>query len=120
MLQIQLGHERPVDPANDWLERSRVGSWPGMSEEQAWITGRGVWVFNTDRALRQDEVQIVDPSGTVLAVARIDGITKCGDRHYALEGSLLLGDPRVGNPTPTPHPSRNAVAYFDDSPRLRR
>lgn len=118
MLQIQLGPERSA-PADDWLDRSRIGSWPGMSEQDAWLAGRGVWVLDTDRALKQDEVQIVDLAGTVLAVARITGITKCGDR-YALEGDLLLGDARVGQPTATPHPSRNSVAYFDDSPRRRR
>lgn len=117
MLQIQLGPERPA-PVGDWLDRSRIGSWPGMSEHDAWEAGRGVWVFNTDRALKQDEVQIVDLAGTVLAVARITGITKCGER-YALEGELLLGDDRVGQPTATPHPSRNSVAYFDDPPRRR-
>jgi hypothetical protein len=90
-----------------------------MSEHDAWQAGCGVWVLNTDRALKQDEVQIVDLEGTVLAAARITGITKCGDR-YALVGELLLGDARVGQPTATPHPSRNSVAYFDDSPRLRR
>lgn len=118
MLQIQLGPERPA-PADDWLERARIGSWLGISEQDAWQTGRGVWKFDADRALKQDEVQIVDLVGTVLAVARITGITKCGDR-YALEGELLLGDARVGQPTATPHPSRNSVAYFDDPVRSRR
>jgi hypothetical protein len=47
----------------------------------------------------------------VLAVARITGISKCEGGRYALEGELLAGDPRVGQLTPTPHPSRNPVAY---------
>jgi len=119
VLQIQLGPERAVEPSSDWLARSRIGSWPGMSEQDAWTAGRGVWVLDTDRALKQDEVQIVDLAGTVLAVAEIIGITKCGTR-YALEGRLLLGDARIGNPTASPHPSRNSVAYFDDSHRAMR
>jgi hypothetical protein len=86
-----------------------------MSEHEAWAAGRGVWKFNADRALQQEEVHVVDLAGTVLAVAEITGITKCGDR-YALEGGLLLGDSRVGQPTATPHPSRNSVAYFENSP----
>lgn len=119
MLQIQLGRKQSVDPADDWLDRSYIGSESGMSEPEAWTAGRGVWRLDTDRALKQDEVQIVDLAGTVLAVATITGLTKCGG-YYALEGELLLGDARVGKPTTTPHPSRNSVAYFDDSPRLRR
>ncbi|NUU23165.1 MAG: hypothetical protein HOV68_16880 [Streptomycetaceae bacterium] len=110
MLQIQLGKERPAFVDDD-LGRMRIGSWPGMSEQDAWLAGRGVWKLNAERALAQDEVQIVDLAGTVLAVARITGITKCRDR-YALEGDVLLGDPRVGQPTAHPQPSRNAVAYF--------
>jgi hypothetical protein len=119
VLQIQMGRERPVDPAADWLGRSSIGARPGMSETEAWMAGRGVWLLNTDRALRQDEVQFIDPSGTVLAVATITGLTKCGG-YFALEGKLLLGDPRVGQPTTTPHRSRNPVAYFDDAPPRRR
>lgn len=111
MLQIQLGADRPLDPAPDGLGRSRVGSRPGMSEEEAWLAGRGVWKFKADRALAQEEAQIVDLEGTVLVVAKITGITKYGDR-YALEGDPLLGDPRVGQPTSTPHRSRNSVGYF--------
>jgi len=111
MLQIQLGADRSVDPHKDWLDRSRIGSRPGISEPDAWLAGRGVWKFNADRALAEDEAQVVDTQGLVLAVATITGITKCGDR-YALEGNLLVGDPRVGQPTPTAHPSRNPVAYI--------
>lgn len=54
--------------------------------------------------LAEDQVQIVDTQGLILAVARIEGITKCGE--------LLLGDSRVGQATTTPHPSRNPVAYI--------
>lgn len=110
MLQIQIGPERQLDPEDDCLGRSSMGSHPGMSEQDAWTAGRGVWKFNADRALTEEEVQIVNTEGTVLAIATVRGISKCGDR-YALEGDLLLGDPRVGRPTSTPHPSRNPVAY---------
>lgn len=109
MLQIQIGPERDAGPG-DSLERSTVGWRPGMSEDDAWQAGRGVWKFRADRALAQDEAQIVNTEGLVLAVARITGISKHGDR-YALEGQLLRGDSRVGHPTVSPHPSRNPVAY---------
>ncbi|WP_127361661.1 hypothetical protein [Actinacidiphila soli] len=109
MLQIQLAAERAA--VNDSMGRTLIGWRPGMSEDEAWEAGRGVWKFNADRALAQDEVQIVSPEGTVLALATITGISKHGDR-YALEGELLRGDPRVGRITSTPHRSRNSVAYF--------
>lgn len=110
MLQIRLGAGRPAD-ADDGLGRTMIGWRPGMSEDEAWQAGRGIWKLNADRALSQDEVQIISTNGTVLAVAKITGISKHGDR-YALEGDLLRGDARVGRLTPSPHLSRNPVTYI--------
>lgn len=110
MLQIQIGRRKDAI-AGDELGRSFIGWFPGISEAEAWGASRGTWKFKADRALEEDEAQIVNTQGTVLAVARITGISKCDGGRYALEGELLAGDPRVGQPTPTPHPSRNPVAY---------
>lgn len=110
MLQIQIGAERAAD-AGDSLGRTVLGWRTGMSEDEAWQAGRGVWKFNADRALSQDEVQIINTSGMVLVVAKITGISKHGDR-YALEGDVLRDDPRVGRPTTSPHLSRNPVTYI--------
>ncbi|MEU9759146.1 hypothetical protein [Streptomyces sp. NPDC047985] len=110
MLQIRIGAERAAE-AGDGLARTALGWRPGMSEDEAWEAGRGVWKFNADRALSQSEAQIINPAGTVLVVARITGISK-HDGRYALEGEILRGDPRVGRPTPSPHLSRNPVTYI--------
>lgn len=113
MLQIRLGRFQAAE-SDDPLGRSTIGYHPtGMTEAEAWTAGRGVWVLKLDRALAQDEVQIISPAPgeMVLAVAKITGVTKHGDR-FALEGQLQVGDPRVGQPTATPHPSRNSIAYF--------
>ncbi|MFF4531678.1 hypothetical protein ACFY1P_20700 [Streptomyces sp. NPDC001407] len=110
LLQIRLGPSRPAR-AGDALGRTMIGWRPGMTETEAWETGRGLWRLHAQRALAQDEVQIIAPSQMVLAVAQITGITRHGVRH-ALEGRLLSGDARVGKPTTTPHPSRNPIAYL--------
>lgn len=113
MLQIQLGPDRQMDPSTETLGRDRVGYRPGMTQQEAWTAGRGVWVLNVDRALEQDEVQIVNLDGIVLAVAEVLGIAKTKTPgRYAIDGNLKLGDPRVGKITTTPHKSRNSVAYF--------
>jgi hypothetical protein len=113
MLQLRLGRDSARDPAKDPLGRSHVGYRPGMSEQEAWTAGRGTWVLKADRALAQDEVQIVNLDGIVVAVAKIRGITRTREPgRYAIDGELLLGDPRVGKPTTTPHRSQNSVAYF--------
>ena len=112
MLQIRLGADQPA-PQPDPLGRDRIGYRPGMSEAEAWEAGRGVWVLKADRVLEQRELQIIDPDGIVRAVGLITGVRKFPTTtRYAVEGRLLLGDPRVGKPTATPHPSRNSVAYF--------
>ena len=59
-----------------------------MTPKEAWEAGQGAWVFKADQVLEQNEVQIVDLEGTVLAVAKINGIVKAGDR-YAIEGDPL-------------------------------
>ncbi|MFF0182618.1 hypothetical protein ACFYPF_26365 [Micromonospora sp. NPDC005223] len=112
MIQIRLGNYEPCDPAEDGLGRTHIGWREGMTEAEAFEAGRGVWKLKADRVLDQDEVQIINLDGTVVAVARITGITKCEDRQ-AIEGELLTGDPRVGQPTQTPHLSRNPVGYFE-------
>ncbi|MFI7510671.1 hypothetical protein ACIBSS_28025 [Micromonospora aurantiaca] len=115
MIQIRLGHYEPCDPAEDCLGRTHIGYREGMTEAEAFEAGRGVWKLKADRVLDQDEVQIINLDGTVVAVATITGITKCEEGRQAIEGTLLTGDPRVGQPTTTPHLSRNPVGYFETS-----
>jgi len=83
-----------------------------ISRKRARVQHRPTFVSRTpDQVLEQNDVQIVDLEGTVLAVAKINGIVKAGDR-YAIEGDPLPNDPRIGKPTTTPHRSRNSVGYF--------
>ncbi|MBN9801345.1 MAG: hypothetical protein ACQEXM_26130 [Actinomycetota bacterium] len=111
MLQIKLGPQGPAF-VGDALGRSRVGAFEGMSPQEAWLAGRGAWKLNPSAALAQDEAQVIDSSGTVLAVARITGISKAADGRFIVDGELLVDDARVGQPTPHPHRSRNPLAYF--------
>ena len=83
MIQIRLGPYEPVDPATDPLGREHIGFCADMTEEHAWQVGRGVWKLAARRVLGEDEVQIVNLEGTVLAVATITGISKYGDRGNA-------------------------------------
>jgi len=110
VIQVQLGRRRPSEPTADNLYRSAVGATPDMSADEAWEAGRGVWKLRADRALQEDQVKVVDTAGTVLTVATLTGISKAGAR-FALEGTVLRDDARIGRPTDTPHPSRNPIAY---------
>lgn len=108
MLQITLGAQRPVK--DDPLGRRTVGWVPGMSQDEAWLAGRGVWKLNADSVLSQQEAQIINAEGIVVAIATITGVEKHDDRRAVL-GDLLRDDPRVGLPAPSPSKSRNPVSY---------
>ncbi|MFD6941074.1 hypothetical protein ACFWAP_33610 [Streptomyces goshikiensis] len=117
MLQIRVAAQSPTEGANDVLCRAVRGWAPGMTEDQVWAVNRGVWSLRVDHALAEAEVQIVNLDGTVVAVARVTGVTEFvveGRTRYAVEGDLLRGDPRVGRSTPWPHPSRNPIAYVGE------
>lgn len=107
MLQIKLGHKQDVQ--NDPLGRASVGAEPKMSERDAWEAGRGCWVMKASRAIEEDEVRIVDPGGTVLAVATMRGLIKHGGRLEVV-GDLLEGDPRVGTQVELSR-SQNPISY---------
>ncbi|CAN7197037.1 hypothetical protein [Arthrobacter sp. LjRoot14] len=107
MLQIKLGHKQDVQ--NDPLGRSWVGAKPNMSERDAWEAGRGCWVMKASRAIEEDEVRIVDPAGTILAVATMRGLIKHGNRLEVV-GDLLEGDPRVGGQVELSK-SQNPISY---------
>ena len=101
-------------PRHGW-SRSFKGRQPSRHDAQGSLeAGRGAWAFKADQVLEQNEVQIVDLEGTVLAVAKINSIVKAGDR-YAIEGDPLPNDPRIGKPTTTPRRSHN-VGYFCGHP----
>jgi hypothetical protein len=113
MLQVKLGKVKAAKP-DDELGRARLGWCDDMDEEEAWQVGRGDWALKTDHALDQQQVQIVNLDGTVVAVATIRGVTRVRDgrRRFFLEGTRIENHPRVG--TTARHPSRNPIAYVED------
>ena len=48
--------------------------------------------MKASRAIDEDEARIVNPAGTILAVAKIRGLIKHGNRLEVV-GDLLEGDP---------------------------
>ncbi|WP_432245737.1 hypothetical protein ACRB8A_05000 [Arthrobacter sp. G.S.26] len=107
MLQIKLGNKQDVQ--NDPLGRTWVGAEANMSESAAWEAGRGCWVMKASRAIDEDEVRIVDPAGTILAIATMRGLIKHGNRLEVV-GDLLEGDPRVGDRVELSK-SQNPISY---------
>ena len=110
MLQIKIAAHQSVDPEQDQMGRTWVGYTPGMSEEDAWEAGRGCWVMKASRAIDEDEVQIVNSKGTILAVATMRGLIKHGNR-LEIMGDLLKGDPRVGTVASHVSKSQNPISY---------
>lgn len=83
---------------------------PGTPRRRPPLTCRRGSLDLAGRPVAWEEIQIINLDGIVMAVAEITGISKHEDRQ-AIQGRLLRGDPRVGQPTTTPHPSRNSVHY---------
>lgn len=110
MIQIRLGIERAVGPG-DPLGRSTIGYRPGMSMEEAWEAGRGVWKLKATRVLEEEEAVVLSPEGEVLVVATITGISKHGDRQ-AIEGMPMSEHVLLGERIATSN-SRNPVHYVD-------
>lgn len=113
MLQIKLAHKQNVQ--NDPLGRSWVGAEPNMSEKMAWEAGRGCWVMKASRVIDEDEVRVVGPDGTILAIATMRGLIKHGNR-LEIVGDLLEGDPRVGEKVELSK-SQNPISYHQNQPK---
>lgn len=107
MLQIKLAKKQNVQ--NDPLGRTWVGAEPKMSERMAWEAGRGCWVMKASRAIDENEVRIVGPDGTILAIATMRGLIKHGNR-LEIVGDLLEGDIRVGQQVELSK-SQNPISY---------
>ncbi|WP_007026059.1 hypothetical protein [Saccharomonospora iraqiensis] len=111
-IRIKLGRYRTVH--GDPLGRSCVGYFPGMSPEDVWQAGRGVWKLDRRRAEREGYALLVGGE-LVRAVADIAALVEHGDR-VELVGKLVgpgesLHDAYVGSLDPVVRPSRNPVAY---------
>ena len=102
------------------LGREYVGYFPRMTEEEAWLAGRGVWKMNKDKAGRE-RFALITGEGVTRAVAEITGYTvhetPSGTR-IALEGwPVPEGHPvreaYLGKPDPVVNGSQNPVGYCD-------
>ncbi len=111
-IRIKLGRYRTVH--GDPLGRSWVGYLPGMSPEDVWQAGRGIWKLDRRRAEKERSALLVGGE-LVRAVADISSFVEHGDRVELL-GNVLgpgdaLHDAYVGGLDPVVRPSRNPVAY---------
>ncbi|WP_218002648.1 hypothetical protein [Nocardia brevicatena] len=113
-VRFKLGYYSPA--TNDALEREYVGYFPRMTEEEAWMAGRGVWKANKNR-LSREKFSVIVGDGQVRAVAEITGVTVHDDR-VAVDGQVLAEGPPVrdgwiGRPDPVVNASQNPVGYYD-------
>lgn len=116
MLVIRLSANRRVS-VPDPLGRAEIKYRPGLSEAECWIRARGYWKLDERRVLSESYAIVVSPDWTILCVAEITGLSKCGDAR-AIEGNLLLGHDLVGRKCPFTSTSKNSISYFDDIPAL--
>ncbi|WP_104086299.1 hypothetical protein [Arthrobacter sp. GMC3] len=111
IVQVTLNGRTPAS-ADDELGRKYVGWEEGMTVKQCWEAGRGVWKMKAERALRAEEVEVINWHGTVVAVATDLYVRAGKDGRVMFLGTLDEDDPQIGQPTTHRNSSRNPVAYF--------
>lgn len=112
VLQIRIADYTSVE--DDDLGRESIGYFPGITPEDAWEAGRGVWRLDVNRIIKNgiSLVRIINTKGLILAEAYITGFDRYGDR-VALNGVLLKDSPNIGKITEVEQTSRNSVAYIE-------
>ncbi|MDH6291926.1 zinc-ribbon domain-containing protein [Rhodococcus opacus] len=107
-VRVTLGDSAPADP-DDPLGRTHIGYAPGLTPQELWERGRGVWKLRADHVAASTIVLIVYDK-TIVLVASITGLTL----HRG--GLAILGEPvpdhrLIGTPDPlhTPNPLAHGV-----------
>ncbi len=111
-LQIKI---KPRHPANvdDELGRKECGSYAGITPDEAWERGRAAWSLDPGRVFEKvGEVEIIDHDDVVIAIALLDGLVRHPGNKYEITGTVQAHDPRIGQPSSHPHPSRNRINYY--------
>ncbi|MEO7014938.1 MAG: hypothetical protein ABI130_09405 [Leifsonia sp.] len=108
VVRIKLGPDRAA-PQPDPLGRERIGYKPGLTVNELWERGRGVWKVKLPNVAAADLLVLV-ADGVVVGVGSIDGVAFVGDR-VAISGRPDPQHPLIGQPDPVPNASRNPPAY---------
>lgn len=110
-LQIKIAPEHDAAHDDD-LGRTINGFYSGIDPGTVWPRACGVWRLDPHRVRAVAEVEVVGgPDDIVLAVATVDDLEEFHGK-YAIVGTVLPAHPRVGRPSPHPHPSRNRINYY--------
>ncbi|MFI5987568.1 hypothetical protein ACIBEA_42740 [Streptomyces sp. NPDC051555] len=117
-VRIRLGNYEQT--TTDVLQRTAIGYFPRMTEEEAMEAGRGVWRLDM-RIISRERFVLIVGEGLVRAVGEITAVTEhLTDRGLkkALETDLLgpghpLYDTYINQPDPLANESRNSIRYGD-------
>jgi hypothetical protein len=109
----------------DTLDRTWAGYFPGMTEEQAYEAGRGVWTLGPQADDERFAMIVAGHkgAGTVRAVVEIDEIHNdkevAGKRYFTgrvLPAGHPLREAYLGQPDPSGSTSQNPIAYARNLP----
>lgn len=107
-MRVKVGPAQ-LATADDGLGRREVGYREGLSAQELWDRGRGLWKLNADKAMQSD-VLLIAHSGVTVMVGAITGLQRIGNR-LAVTGYPLPHHPLVNRPDPLHNTSRNPVTY---------
>lgn len=107
-MRVKIGPPQ-IATADDGLGRSEIGYRPGLSPQETWDRGRGLWKLNADKAMQSD-ILLIAHEGVTVMVGAITGLQRVGNR-LAVTGYPLPHHPLVNRPDPLHNTSRNPVTY---------
>ncbi|AWK76987.1 hypothetical protein CBI38_36910 (plasmid) [Rhodococcus oxybenzonivorans] len=114
-LRVTLPTVSPAEP-DDPLGRTHVGYAPGLTSQELWERGRGIWKFRADH-VAASKIMLLVHDKTVVLVASITGLT-LHRGGLAILGEPLTDHPLIGRPDPlhTPNPLAHGIINHGQAP----
>jgi len=111
-IAIQLGSRQYLQNGPDEIGRTHIGYEPGLSDEQIYEAGRGLWSLNPNRLFGADYIFIVTNQGEVLIEVNLTGIQRVENGKYYITGDINKNSEYVGQYINV-NTSRNRINYIE-------
>lgn len=95
----------------DEMGRTRIGYEPGMTEEEIYNAGRGIWKISPTRLFKAKCILITNRQGVVLQEFELTGVQRVENGKYVLTGDINHDSEYVGH-TININQSRNSINYI--------
>ena len=105
ILTVRISPRKEGETRAGWVE--------GMSTEEAWEAGHRDWVLKSERAFACDQVLVLAPDHTIIAVSHMEGLRKVDGGRFAIIGKPEPHHEWLGRTVQRSY-SQNPVAYIKE------